>query len=74
MASDEHTPVTTFELIQFNAVRHMRGKQAAKIAIYEDGDQKGFLWMSPDDLRANIKDFGTCPALEKALRAYGEQA
>ncbi len=67
------TPVTTFELIEFNHVRDARGKEAAKIRVIEDGEPQGFLWMSAEDLRANISAVGPSDALEEALRAYGEK-
>ncbi|MBK3919907.1 MULTISPECIES: hypothetical protein [Stutzerimonas] len=64
-------PVTTFELIEFNHVRDARGKEAAKIRVIENGESQGFLWMSAEDLRANIRDLGPSDALSEALRAYG---
>ena len=72
MPKPAHEPVTTFELIEFNHVRNMRGKEAAKIRVIEDGVPQGFLWMSPDDIHANIRDFGHSDGLDKALRAYGQ--
>lgn len=65
-------PSTVFELIEFNHVRFSRGKEAAKLRVIEDGEVQGFLWMSPADIRANIKDFGSSDALMAALNAYGE--
>lgn len=73
MTAPVQKTVTTFELIDFNYVRYARGKEAAKIRVIEDGEDQGFLWMSADDLRANIRKFGTSEALEKALRAYGQK-
>lgn len=73
MSTSVQSPVTTFELIEFNHVRDVRGKEAAKIRVFEDGEPQGFLWMSAEDLRANIRDFGHSDALDKALRAYGEK-
>lgn len=74
MPTSVRQPVITFELIDFNHVRDARGKEAAKISVIEDGEPQGFLWMSAEDLRANIRDFGPSDALDKALRAYGEKA
>lgn len=71
-ADTENEPLTSFELIEFNHVRYARGKDAAKVRVIEGGNSQGFLWMSVDDLRANIRDFGPSDALHKALRAYGE--
>ena len=59
-------PVTTFELIEFNHVRDARGKEAAKIRVIENGESQGFLWMSAEDLRANIRDLGPSDALSEA--------
>lgn len=64
--------VTTFELIEFNHVRYSRGKEAAKIRIIENGEPQDWLWMSAQDVRLNIKQYGTNDAFERALRAYGE--
>lgn len=66
-------PVTAFEFIEFNRVRWMRDKEAAKIYVLEGGVGQGYLWMSVDDLRANIRDFGPSDALDNALNAYGEK-
>jgi len=73
MSISMQKPVTTFELIEFNHVRDARGKEAAKIRVIEDGEAQGFLWMSEEDLRANIRDVGPSDALSEALRAYGEK-
>tara|TARA_R110001599_G_scaffold343217_5_gene565657 strand:- start:1009 stop:1332 length:324 start_codon:yes stop_codon:yes gene_type:complete len=61
-------PVISFEVIEFNSVRYARGKPAAKIQVIEDGVAQGFLWMNADDLRANIREFGTSEALERGLK------
>lgn len=71
MSSPTQPPGVVFELIEFNHVRYSRGKEAAKIRVITDGEAQGFLWMSVKDLRANIREFGSSPALEEALRAYG---
>jgi hypothetical protein len=70
MPTQKHTHC--FELIEFNHVRYGRGKDAAKIRVIVDGEDQGFLWMSAEDLRLNISEFGASEALEKALRSYGE--
>lgn len=61
-----------FELIEFNHVRYIRGKPAAKVRVIEHGEPQGYLWMSPADLQANLKEYGPSDALTKALRAYGK--
>lgn len=69
----QQQPITTFEFLEFNQVRWMRDKEAAKISVIENGVTQGFLWMSAKDIRNNIRNFGPSEPLEKALRAYGEQ-
>lgn len=73
MTKSVHSPITTFGLIEFNHVRDMRGKEAAKVRVIEDGEPQGFLWMSAEDLHANIRDFGASDGLHRALQAYGEK-
>ena len=60
----------TFELIEFNTRRLMRGAEAAKVAVFEDGEQIDWLWMTPKDLRANKREHGPSPALDQALAQY----
>lgn len=60
----------TFELIEFNTRRLMRGAEAAKVAIIEDGEQIDWLWMTPKDLRANQREHGPSEALDQALAQY----
>lgn len=60
----------TFELIEFNTRRLIRGATAAKIAIFEDGEQINWLWMTPKDIRANLAEFGPSEALNTALVHY----
>lgn len=60
----------TFELIEFNTNRLLRGAEAAKVAVIKDGQQSDWLWMSPQDIRNNIAEFGPSEPLEKALAQY----
>ena len=46
----------------------MRSAEAARVEVDPDGD---WLWMSKRDIKANIKEFGEHPELQKALEAYG---
>jgi len=56
-----------FLLVDFNQRRKMRGADAARMQVDDDGD---WLWMSKRDLQRNIKDFGPHPELLKALEHY----
>lgn len=60
----------TFELIEFNTCRLMRGAIAAKVAVFEEGKQVDWMWMTPKDLRANKREHGPSPALDQALAHY----
>lgn len=65
-----------FRLIEFNVRRRMRGANAARVEVYEDDNDKDFvlLWMSEKDIRANMREFGPSPELDKALAAYRHPA
>ena len=54
-----------WRFIEFHERRAMRGAPAARVEA--DGD---WLWMTPKDIRANIKDHGDHEELQKALKAY----
>ena len=56
-----------WRFIEFNPRRAVRGAEAARVEVTQDGD---WLWMSRRDLRNNIRDFGDHPELQKALDAY----
>ena len=58
-----------WKFIEFNDRRWLRGAPAARVEA--DGD---WLWMTPRDIRANIKDHGDHPELQKALAAYKGKA
>lgn len=66
-----------FRLIEFNPRRPRRprraarGAEAARVEVtYSDGDVD-ILWMSPQDIRNNVREFGHQEGLQKALEAYG---
>jgi len=60
---------TTFELLRFNPHRHLRGVPAAYVrCVGEDIDAD--LWMTVKDIKNNIKEHGSHPELERALRCY----
>lgn len=68
--SDAVDPVVTFCFIEFNPRRETRGVEAARVAVFEDGVECGWLWMSPTDIRNNLAEFGESEELRKALAAY----
>lgn len=61
--ADQH-----FRFIEFNPRRAMRSVEAARVEVDPGGHE---LWMSRKDIKANIKEFGDHPELQKALAAYG---
>jgi len=63
----------TFRFIEFNQRRAIRGADAARVAVIEDG-QEDWLWMSKRDIALNIKQFGPSDELLKAQLAYSEAA
>lgn len=61
-----------FRLIEFNPRRASRGAEAARVEVtYSEGDMDE-LWMSPRDIRNNMREFGKQEGLQKALEAYGQ--
>lgn len=58
-----------FRFIEFNPRRALRGAEAARVAVIEDGEED-WLWMSKRDLDKNIKQFGANTELLKARLAY----
>ena len=56
-----------WRFIEFNPRRALRGAAAAKVEFDPEG---GWLWMTPRDIRLNIRDHGDHPELQKALAAY----
>jgi len=65
------TVTVTFRFVELNPRRKFRGVEAARVDIFEDGEPAGWLWMSKKDIRNNLKEFGECSELHKALAAYG---
>jgi hypothetical protein len=63
-------PFPQFELLKFNPIRRTRGKEAAWLKAQLEREVFVYLWMSEDDIRANIRDHGAHPQLLKALEAY----
>lgn len=64
------TTTIAFRFIEYNPRRAVRGAEAARVAILEDGENVGWVWMSREDIRANIAEFGPSAELTKALEAY----
>lgn len=60
-----------FRFIEFNPRRALRGAEAARVAIIENG-QEDWLWMSKRDVDLNIKEFGPHDELLKARLAYAQ--
>jgi hypothetical protein len=58
-----------FRFIEFNDRRWIRGADAARVAVIEDGEED-WLWMSKRDISMNIKEFGPHAELIKAQLAY----
>jgi hypothetical protein len=58
-----------FRFIEFNDRRWLRGADAARVAVIEDGEED-WLWMSKRDISLNIKEFGPHIELVKAQLAY----
>lgn len=56
-----------WRFIEINPNRALRGAGAAKVEVDPDGE---WLWMTPRDIRLNIRDHGDHPELQKALAAY----
>lgn len=60
----------TFKLERYNPRRRSRGAEAAELSIkYSDGSED-LIWMSQNDIAANIAEFGPCEGLNAALNAY----
>ncbi|HEX3163093.1 MAG TPA: hypothetical protein VHQ92_11000 [Pseudolabrys sp.] len=61
-----------FRFVEFNPRRAMRGAEAVRVAVIQDGEEQ-WLWMTRHDIAMNIKEFGPHAELLKARLAY-EQA
>lgn len=56
-----------FKFIEFNERRWLRGADAARVEVSNDGE---WLWMNKKDIKNNIIKFGSHPELQKAQAAY----
>ena len=70
MTEEFHAPEVKFRFVEFNERREMRGKEAARVEVIEDGEVTIWLWMSKRDIDLNIREFGADPELVKARLAY----
>ena len=59
----------TFDLHEYNPRRRMRGVEAARVKVTDNGEEY-LLWMSPRDIRDNLKLHGESKGLRDALEAY----
>ena len=59
-----------FDLIEFNRIRYGRGKEAARVRVW-DGDVTHLLWMSEKDIKANVIEHGPHLGLVLAAKHYG---
>lgn len=58
-----------FRFIEYNPRRASRGAEAVRMAVVEAGEEY-WLWMSKEDIRKNMKEFGRHPELVKGSEAY----
>ena len=63
-----------FELVRYNKRRRSRGAEAAEVKVAWPEGHSEYLWMSQQDLRNNISEYGNSPGLLDALVAYRENA
>lgn len=59
-----------FDFIDFNRVRLVRGKPAARVSCQNE-EGKAWLWMTEKDLRENIEEYGPHLGLVTAAQQYG---
>lgn len=62
-----------FKLLEFNKRRLQRGKEALRVEVLEDNECLGWLWMSTENLKANIKENGAHPELLRGLECYRQR-
>lgn len=67
MSSQEEQ--VTFKFLEFNARRHARKVEAARVEVTYAG-QDQVLWMSKSDLQKNLQIYNDDPELLKALGSY----
>ena len=58
-----------FDLIEFNRIRYGRGKEAARVRVW-DGELTHLLWMSGQDIKANVIEHGPHLGLVLAAMEY----
>ena len=70
---EEVVSYPSFHFAEFNPRRRARGKEAARVMVRFSSDPEDYqlLWMSKQDVRNNIIEYGAEPALVQALGAYG---
>lgn len=61
-----------FRFIEFNDRRWVRGAEAARVAVIEDGEED-WLWMSKRDIAKNMMAHGRCDELAKAHAEYARR-
>ena len=60
----------TFKFYRFNKIRMTRGVRAVQLRVFENGEEVGLLWVSRKDINNNIRQFGMCEVLRRALECY----
>jgi len=58
------------KIVQVNVRRMQRGAEGVQIGVFENGECVDCLWMSPSDIKKNIKEFGENEAFLTALECY----
>lgn len=59
-----------FRLTEFNHVRYGRGADAARVDVLQDDGDRDLLWMSKQDIKANVMLFGPHIGLLQAANHY----
>lgn len=62
-----------FDLLEFNRVRLVRGKEAARVRCWDD-EGSVLLWMSEKDVKNNVLNHGPHFGLVRAAQQYGIHA
>lgn len=65
--------MSKFRFEEFNQRRHMRGAEAARVTWVNDQGEEHPLWMSRDDVHANIQQHGPQEGLMVAAHHYNKQ-
>lgn len=61
---------STFNFVEYNPRRRMRGVGAARFQILVGGKPDTWIWCDESDIKQNIKDWGSNDAFTKALEHY----